>query len=268
MPLVFAAIMPHGDELLPFTGADAGLHVLRRSMTSIGSALRRAEPDLLVLASPHQLRIPGHLAVVDTVFAEGRVASGDGLYERRLPLDRRFNRVLAEAASAAGLPPAAVGFQSSDGPLSTLPLDFGSLVPLFYLVGQGETPMLSLIGPPRDVGLVPLARLGREIARRCGDRRVAFVASADLAHTHRPDGPYGCSPAAAVYDRLVQAAVLAGELSRLQSLDSALLDAAKPDAPWQLAILAGALSGSVRVLDFAYARPTYFGMLAARFALR
>ncbi len=265
MPIVFKAIMPHGDELLPFTAAGAGLLVLRRSMAAIGAALRASEPDLVLIASPHNLRIGGLLAIADTAYAEGSVEAGDAVYSRRVELDRAFNRTLAEASAAAGLPAARVSFQTAEGPLSTLPLDFGSLVPLYYLLGAKVGPKVCLVGPPRDLGLRPLVRLGEEIARCCPDRRVAFIASADLAHAHQKEGPYGFDPAAATYDALVQDAALAGDLTPLAELSRDFLDAAKPDAPWQLAILQGMMGGPHRVQDFAYARPSYFGMMTARF---
>lgn len=266
MPLVFAAIMPHGDELLPFTAPGPGLLPLRRAMESIGAAMRAARPDVLVIASPHHLRIPGHLAIVDTVHAAGCVESGAGNYARDVRIDRGFNRVLADAAAESGLPPVRVGYLTSEGDLSCLPLDFGSLVPLYYLIGADEAPAVCVVGPPRDLGLRPLERFGAALAARCAERRVAFVASADQAHAHDAGGPYGFDPAAARYDALVQDAVRAGDLSPLLGLDSAFLDAAKPDAPWQMAILAGLLGGPRAAHDFAYARPTYFGMLTARFA--
>ncbi len=265
MPIVFKAIMPHGDELLPFTPADSGLEILRSSMWAIGQSLRACEPDLVLIASPHHLRIPGHLAIADTAWAEGLVDAGTGTYRRRVELCRTFHPTLADASASAGLPPARVSFQTAEGPLSTLPLDFGSLVPLYYLVGHADGPKICLIGPPRDLGLKPLVRLGQEIAARCGDRRLAFIASADLAHAHQPEGPYGFDPAAAAYDAMVQEAALAGDLHALQQLSPAFIAAAKPDAPWQLAILHGLMEGPHRVRDFAYARPGYFGMLAARF---
>ena len=265
MPIVLRAIMPHGDELLPYTAADVGLFALRHGMAAIGDALRAAEPDLILVASPHHLRIPGHLAIADTAFAEGSVASGDGLVTLRVELDRAFNLALAAAAAAAGLPPALVGFQTGDGPLSTLPLDFGSLIPLYYLAGGGSLPRVCIVGPPRDLGLRPLVRLGEELDRAAASRRVALIASADLAHAHLAAGPYGFDAAAAEYDALVQQAALAGDLALLSDLAPGFLAAAKPDAPWQLAILHGAMGGRHLASDFSYARPTYFGMMTARF---
>ena len=265
MPIVFKAVMPHGDELLPDTAEDAGLMVLRRAMAAIGRAFRTRAIDLALVASPHHLRIPGHLAIADTAYVEGEVASHDRAYALRLQLDQAFNRNLAEAAAAAGVPAARVSFQTTAGPLSTLPLDFGSLVPLHYLASGQPLPRLCLVGPPRDLGLRPLVRLGEEIAKRSGSRRVALIASADLAHAHMAEGPYGLDPAAASYDALVQAAALAADLSPLARLPFDFLAGAKPDAPWQLAILQGTMAGPHAVHDFAYARPSYFGMLTARF---
>jgi aromatic ring-opening dioxygenase LigB subunit len=122
-----------------------------------------------------------------------------------------------------------------------------------------------IVGPPRDLGLRPLVRFGEELRRAAGARRVALIASADQAHAHLVEGPYGFDGAAAPYDTLTQTAALAGDLSALVQLRPDFIAAAKPDAPWQLAVLHGAMGGPHRVADFSYARPTYFGMLTARF---
>ena len=69
MPIVFKAIMPHGDELLPFTPADSGLEILRSSMWAIGQSLRACEPDLVLIATGSELQL---------VAGAYRVLSGEG----------------------------------------------------------------------------------------------------------------------------------------------------------------------------------------------
>src|SRR6185312_7340489 len=99
-------------------------------------------------------------------------------------------------------------------------------------------------------------RAGRALARAAGGsgKRVALVASADHGHAHDPDGPYGYDPAAAAYDERVVELVEENRLGELDGL-AELVEAAKADSLWQLAILHGALGERFDVELLAYEAP-------------
>ncbi|HEV7132389.1 MAG TPA: hypothetical protein VGN27_01500, partial [Gaiellaceae bacterium] len=88
---------------------------------------------------------------------------------------------------------------------------------------------------------------------------VALVASADHAHAHGPDGPYGFDEAAAAYDARFQELVAAEPLDFMPL--APLVEAAMADSLWQLLVLQGAARGPAELL--AYAAPTYYGMAVA-----
>jgi aromatic ring-opening dioxygenase LigB subunit len=136
-----------------------------------------------------------------------------------------------------------------------MPLDWGAEVPLQFV----RTPRVVVVAPARDRPLDEHVRAGEAIARATGDARVALIASADHAHAHDPDGPYGFDPAAAAYDARFQD-LLAGRPLDFTSL-AELVDAAKADSLWQLLMLQGAIDGPAELL--AYAAPTYYGMAVA-----
>jgi aromatic ring-opening dioxygenase LigB subunit len=125
------------------------------------------------------------------------------------------------------------------------------------------------VGPEVPAG--GLLAFGRVLAgvAAAGGRRVAVVASGDLAHAHDARGPYGADPAARAFDRRVLRAVAGEGPDGLLHLDPSLVARAKPDAVPQLLVLAGllreaALSGRpLRPEVLAYEVPTYFGMLCA-----
>lgn len=267
--IVRAAIMPHGDPLLPSGRAVSDdLQAVRMVLGEIGRSISSDAVDAVLLLSPHHLRIRSQISVTSSAFVEGTLRGEEFEFNCRLPVARELSSRIARASRSAELHAAEVNYATADGDLSCLPLDWGSLIPLYFLTQGGTRPLpVSIVGPPRDLGLSPLIALGRAIREQCEGLRVALVASADLGHAHAEDGPYGFHPAAAQYDALVQDAVTRGDLSGLQQLDPGLIENAKADAPWQLAILFGALGGPVRTLRWAYTRPTYFGMLAAEFAV-
>lgn len=239
---------------------------MRAGLGEIGKELRATRPELLVLCSPHHLRVPGHLAIADSAHLEGALQGPLGELRIRAHTNRAANRNIAAASAQCGLQPALCGFATTEeSVLSTLPLDWGSLVPLSFVAAAEDLPPLALLGPPRDIGLEVLRAFGRSLANALSGRRYALIASADLGHAHDLCGPYGFDPAAAAYDAAVQAAAAAGDLSALANLSPRLVDAAKADAPWQLAILEGALGGPSQARHIVYARPSYFGMLCAGF---
>jgi aromatic ring-opening dioxygenase LigB subunit len=267
MALVYAAIIPHGDELLPIHPPLDALEDLQRALQAIGRELRAAQPDLVVICSPHHLRIPGQLAIADSAYLSGTLSGPLGTVVRTVRTDRSANRAIATAATESGLPPALCGYATAEeSELSCLPLDWGCIVPLHF-ISDGEPPFpVAVLGPPRDIGLRPLRAFGAHLRTQLADRRFALVASADLGHAHEETGPYGYDPAANVYDAAVQDAVSQGDLSLLAAIPDDVLARAKADAPWQLAILEGALGRKHDARHAAYARPTYFGMLGTGFA--
>jgi hypothetical protein len=91
--------------------------------------------------------------------------------------------------------------------------------------------------------------------------RVALIASADHGHAHDPDGPYGFDPAAAAYDAQLQEILDSDCLDFLPLAE--LVEPAKADSLWQLAILQGAVEETAEADVLAYAAPTYYGMLVA-----
>ena len=62
-----------------------------------------------------------------------------------------------------------------------------------------------VVTPCRALSNDEHVRAGAALARATGDRRVAFIASADHGHGHSADGPYGFAPESKPYDdRIVE----------------------------------------------------------------
>ncbi len=99
------------------------------------------------------------------------------------------------------------------------------------------------------------------------ERRVAFVASCDWAHTH-PGGRYGEADAASEGDSAVVEALRAGDPGRLINLDPTAVKAAAIDGRWQALVLAGVLKHTpMRAGVLGYEVPPAYatGMIVAAF---
>ena len=235
--IVFAAIAPHGElEDAP---------ELRAAMEELGRRFDAAAPETAVVVTPHNVHVEGHLAVVTA----GRVGESAA--------DRELAHALLAALRDDGIPALGVSYGGNDPAEAEMPMDWGTELPLRFMRGE----RIAVVCPARDVRLEEHVRAGAALARATGDRRVALIASADHAHTHAADGPYGFDGAAAVYDDLLREILGSGRLD-FEPL-GLVVDAAKADSLWQLLVLQGAVGEDVAVDVLAYAAPTYFGMLCA-----
>jgi aromatic ring-opening dioxygenase LigB subunit len=268
--LVFACIAPHGDLAIPEAcppGAEGLARGTQAGMAELARRFDASGPDVVVVLTPHGIHVEGHIAVVVAGSTAGAL---DGLPE--ISLDLRVDRDLALAIvhelAVAAIPAVGVSYGGNDPAESVMPLDWGSLIPLWYLGGRGRPPTpVVLVAPARDLSLEAHVAAGAAVASAISGsgRRAAVIASADQAHAHLADGPYGFDPAAAELDALVVAILREGQLGALRDIDPALVEAAKPDSWWQMLMLLGAIGETWRPDVLSYEVPTYYGMLCAAF---
>ena len=271
MPLVYACIAPHGGEIVP---ALAGKKLRRfapttNAMRALALEMKGARPDTIVVATPHNLRLKKHIGVVTAKYSSGSVSEGRRVIRLKAACDVAFAESVVGEAEKRGLPVVAANYGALEGPLSSLAMDWGTLIPLWFLLrGAGLKSKVVIVTPSRGIPLRENFEFGKALALVAlkERKRVALVASADQAHAHRKSGPYGFDRRAAEYDRRVVDLIRRGSLEQIMRFDPDFVEGAKPDSLWQLAMLVGAL----RVVPMkgtllSYQVPTYFGMLCASY---
>jgi aromatic ring-opening dioxygenase LigB subunit len=269
--LVAACVAPHGDLAVPEACSPDTVRLARRTQAGMLELARIAEaaaPDVLVVLTPHGLHVEGHLAVVVASRLAGALAEAPSV-ALDVPVDRRLSLALLDGLRIAGIPAVGVSYGGNDPAEAMMPLDWGGLIPLWYLGGRRQPPLpVVLVSPARDLPSETHVLAGETLARAvaASGRRSILVASADQAHTHLGTGPYGWDPAAVVYDREMVRILGGGRLSELAAIEPGLIEAAKPDSWWQLLMLAGAIGDGWRATVHSYEAPTYYGMLCATFA--
>jgi len=257
MPLVFAAVAPHGAPV--FDDVDGAT---RRGMEELGRRFAAAAPEAVLVLTPHGLQVDGSFVVVRSGRLEGDASQWtDADTHLELEGDPELAAACVEAMRADGLPALGATFGSSLAASSTMPLDWGVVIPLWFM----RAPAV-VVSPCRELPAELHVRAGAALARAVGDRRVALVASADHGHGHRADGPYGFAPESAGYDERIVAAIRANRLADLATWDASLPRAALADSWWQLLMLHGAIGSGWDAELLSYEAPTYFGMACAAFS--
>lgn len=272
MGLVYACIAPHGAEIIPQLAGDKldAFKKTRRGMNTIAADIRDHRIDTMIIATPHNLRIRRNIGVVLTEFAEGMLETDSGSVQLRFNCDRTMAEAILLSAEKAGLPTVGVNYGTAEGEASCMPMDWGTIIPLWFLGHQKKGTRIVIVTPSREIPIEDLVKFGSTVARVAekSKTRVAFVASADQAHAHSKKGPYGFHPDAARFDKLVVDSIKENKLRRLFSLNKRLVENAKPDSIWQMAVLLGVLEHvPMRGSFISYEAPTYFGMLCAAFTV-
>ena len=236
MSLVFAAIAPHGTlPEAPVPGAEK----THEALAALGRRFDAAAPEATIVMTPHNVHVEGHFAVVLAGTVAGSLAEFDAPEVMlSCPVDVELAAEAVVALHDDGLPVVGASFGPNDPSAATAPLDWGALIPLWFMGGRTEPQVPAVVvSPARDLSLSDHVRAGRALARAAdaSGKRVALIASADHGHAHDPDGPYGFDPAAAEYDDLIVRFVQEDSLDGVLGLDPALVDAAKRTAggSWQ-----------------------------------
>ncbi|MDQ3411143.1 MAG: aromatic ring-opening dioxygenase subunit LigB, partial [Chloroflexota bacterium] len=250
----------------------------------LGRRFRAAGVEVIVVAGPHGARVDGAIALADVGRGAGILHWEGRTVEMSVPIDTGLTDGIAQSLRANQIPVAMVGFAGNRRDQSVIPLDWGTMTPLWFfghdrnLVGLGDvlaTPPEDDTGPPAVV-ITPSRSLPREALLATGravaaalaadPRRIAFVSSCDWGHRHTEDGPYGYHPASAEVDAEVVAAIKADDLTRLLAISDERAAEAAIDGLWQTLVLAGVLeNSSFRPELLVYEAPRYYGMIVAAY---
>ena len=270
MALVFAAIAPHGglaiveacspDERLLAKSTQAGMEELGRLFVA-------ERPEAVVVATPHNVHIGNAMGVLVAGRVAGRLVGAPPSIALDVPAATDLAWLVLESLASAGVPSVGVSFGGNDPMTAVAPMDWGVLIPLWFMGGRHDPPVpLVVVTPARDLPASAHIDAGAAIAEAAAKSglRVAFIASADHGHAHVVGGPYGFHASAALYDELVCDLVRAGNLAGLSDISPDLVEQAKADSWWQMLMLHGATKGwSGRLIS--YEAPTYFGMMTAAY---
>jgi aromatic ring-opening dioxygenase LigB subunit len=269
--VVYGCIAPHGDELIArIAGKNKWLAAESiEGMKRLASEMKEARPDTIVIASPHNLKLEKRIGVIVAENSSGKVGRPGAQIALKAKCDLELAHAFLTASERAGIPVVGANYGTASGPLSDLPMDWGTLIPLWYFLRLNHLrSQIVIVTPSREIPLEDNFSFGKKVGEVCeaSMKRVAFVASADQAHAHDRKGPYGFSPRADEYDRMVVDAVRRDRLSEILKFDPQMVEQAKPDSLWQMAMLAGLLEKvKMRGRLYSYEVPTYFGMLCAGF---
>jgi aromatic ring-opening dioxygenase LigB subunit len=257
--IVFAAIAPHPPMSIPGIGHAqdfAMLHKTLEAYETLRQDIERANPDLIIVISPHGHMEPYSFVVNSAIDLVGSFS--------QFSLDKTlsFKNDIDMADKIA--------YTAESNEIATQLhadfLDHGSLVPLFHLTKNIHPKVVHLSFSLMD--LERHYRYGQIIHKLIGideKRRVAIIASGDLSHKLSSGSPAGFSPNAAEFDRGFMRLLARKEVSSIMAMEQDIMDEAAECGVRSIMIMLGILSDKKYEFEMlSYEHPFGIGYLTAR----
>jgi len=240
MGIVGAYALPHPPLAIPDVGRgeEHGIAATIDGYRAVAEHIAALKPETIVVVSPHSIMYSDYLHISPGMYAAGDMGRfGAPQVRIEKDYDVGFVRKLDELAQRAGI---MAGTEGERDPS----LDHGVLVPLYFveqLYTDYELVRCGISGLP----LLDHYRFGECIAQAADElgRDVAIIASGDLSHKLREEGPYGFDPAGPEYDARIEHVFATGGFDDLFHFGESLCDDAAECGHRSFVVMAGALDG-------------------------
>ncbi len=240
MGITAAFMLPHPPVILPEIGKGEEKKIQKTIDAYHQSAktIAALSPETIVVISPHQTMYADYFHI-----SPGKAAQGDfgqfraGHVKIEAAYDTGFTGELCKKADQRALP------AGTDGERDRR-LDHGTMVPLYFVNQYWKDYRLvriGLSGLPFQKHL-ELGRCIRETAEALG-RKTVLIASGDLSHRLKADGPYGYQKEGPQYDTRIMEVMGKADFSRLMDFSEDFCEKAGECGHRSFLILAGALEG-------------------------
>lgn len=241
MGIVAGIMVPHPPLIVPAVGrgGERGIAATVRAYEQAAEFAMSFEPETLVIISPHAVMYADYFHISPGAGASGNFAQFGAPQEAfDVAYDVEFVRGLEAAVGKSGFPAGTLGERDKR-------LDHGVMVPLYFISrAAGKMPKAVRVG----LSGLPLTkhyefgRLIAETAEKLG-RRAVVVASGDLSHKLKTDGPYGFSPDGPVYDKRIMDVMGRAAFGELFDFSEDFCESAAECGHRSFVIMAGAFDG-------------------------
>ncbi|NRY62249.1 AmmeMemoRadiSam system protein A [Clostridium beijerinckii] len=240
-------LMPHPPIIIPDIGKGEEKKIEETSLAcnKIGREVADIKPDTIIIITPHATMFSDAISISD----EERI-SGD-LSQFRctnikmdIPIDKEFNVKLGTACHVEGIPSVLADSELLRRYNVNYELDHGSIVPLYFINKYYNDYKLvhitySMIG---DINLYKFGMEIKNVAEKL-NRKAVIIASGDLSHKLKDEGPYSYSPYGELFDKALLGNLEKGDVLGAFNMNKTMISEAGQCGLNSVYILLGAMEG-------------------------
>jgi len=252
MPLLGSFIVPHPPLIVPQVGRGQEKEIQKTidAYKEVAHRIGDYKPDTIILITPHSIMYSDYLHISPGMNAQGDFGSF-GVPEVKLEVsyDAEFVKALSVLAEEQGIYAGYLGEETTSPAqggrfMSAKALDHGTMVPLSFVNQYYTNYKLVRISISGLSSLIHY-RFGKCIAKiaKDSDKRYVIIASGDLSHKLKENGPYGYAKEGEDFDLEVTEAISQGDFMRMLNFNESFCEAAAECGLRSFIIMAGALDG-------------------------
>lgn len=262
MSIIAGYMVPHPPLIIPEVGRgdEKKIPATVSSYEKIAEEIAWIEPDTIVVTTPHSVLYSDYNHI-----SPGKGASGD-MSQFRAPevsleveYDRDMVKAVSDLAEKTGLRAGTLGEKDPS-------LDHATMIPLYFINKSYEA-----AGKEPDYKVVRIGLSGQSLLDHYAlgvlikkasldlNRRTVFIASGDLSHYLKEEGPYGFHEQGPVYDKKIMKTMGKAAFGELMDYPAELLEGAGECGHRSFVIMAGAFDKTAtRATEYSY--EGYFGV--------
>jgi AmmeMemoRadiSam system protein A len=251
---------------VPGVGNGDEIPSTRAAFERVAAEIAEADPETIIYITPHSCMYGDYIHISPGARAEGDLRQ---FRARNVKFSAEYDEELAlligKLSSADGLPAGPLGERDAS-------LDHGVLVPMYFIgnagagagagAGAAKIVRISLSG----FSLTDHYRFGMyvsEAVRKLG-RRAVLIASGDMSHRLKEDGPYGFAPEGPLHDAHVKSCLEGSDMRGLLAIEPSVREGAGECGLASVVVAAGYLDGrKVESEVYSYEGPYGVGYLVA-----
>ena len=253
MAVIAGFMVPHPPLIVPEIGKgeENGIRETTEGYEKAAAEIAALKPETIVVISPHSVMYADYFHV-----SPGKEAAGDfrqfraGQVALQAEYDETFVRCLCREAQEAGFPLGTLGEREKR-------LDHGVMVPLYFVNKYLQGCRLVRIGLS-GLSKAEHYRAGMLIEKAAVrlDRRTVVIASGDLSHRLKEDGPYGYREEGPAYDRKIMNSMGNAAFGELLEYPESFCEKAGECGHRSFTMMAGCLDGkAVKTEKLSYQGP-------------
>ena len=241
MSILGAVVVPHPPIILPEVGRGEEQKIAQTTQAykEIARRIVELQPETIIITSPHSIMYSDYFHISPGIEASGDMSQFRAAQVKlSINYDTDFVKKLSTDAMAQGVSAGTLGERNPA-------LDHGTMIPLYFLKNAGlDFDRVKFI----RIGLSGMSaavhyKFGQIISHVADDlgRKIFFLASGDLSHKLKSDGPYGFVEEGPQFDSQVMDNLGGANFLQLLTMDDKLCSRAAECGLRSFWIMAGRL---------------------------
>lgn len=240
-------LLPHPPIILPEVGngEEQKINKTADSMDSIGRDIAKLAPDTIIIVTPHGTMFQDAIVLSYEEEISGSMKNfGAPRVSLKLPVQKKLTQRIYDIAQDEGIPSILATSALLKKYNAHVFIDHGSIVPLYFVNRHYSNYKLVHVtyAPLSDVELYKFGIAVNKAVEELGEEAV-LIASGDLSHRLKEDGPYEYDPSGEMFDREFLESLQKGDVKRVFSIDKKVICDAGECGRRSAAVMLGALEG-------------------------